>query len=344
MSSNTSKRVENLTNNNVSKNCNPKSNESVFIRKPKGHRQKGAGTIITAKQPVVTDDGIVLQAHHRLPSQIVQEYCQKEKRPNPQYQSAPSSDANKYKFRLLLPDKKNSKDDLLFCPVQDFDTEKVAKDYAALLALLHLMPTLPLERKLPEPYSTTWLKLIEERKPSTSVKLNSSKSTPEPISSIPLNKEDLIAGETSAVHSLSAQMPEKKTTESAKTASIIPPSAETKKAKPNAVCDLQSETKYISEREKERVESAKVMQERLKFSQTEAIKRANPPLTFSLSSSLINKIKSLLGNALTAADFVEVASAGKGGRKAEGQAEEVGLTFLLTYKPGGITFVIFLLA
>jgi hypothetical protein len=41
------------------------------------------------------------------------------------------------RFRVVLPDKKNSKDDLTFCPVQSFHTEKVAKDFAALLALHH---------------------------------------------------------------------------------------------------------------------------------------------------------------------------------------------------------------
>jgi len=37
----------------------------------KGHRQRGAGTVITAKPPIVTTDGITLKAHERLPYQLV---------------------------------------------------------------------------------------------------------------------------------------------------------------------------------------------------------------------------------------------------------------------------------
>lgn len=37
----------------------------------KGHRQRGAGTVITAKPPVVTADGVTLKAHERLPFQLV---------------------------------------------------------------------------------------------------------------------------------------------------------------------------------------------------------------------------------------------------------------------------------
>eukprot|EP01036_Dinobryon_divergens_P050408 gene50408-67510_t len=138
-------------------------------RKPKGHRQRGAGTVITGKAAVVTDDGVVLQPHQRLPSQIIQEYCQKEKRPTPIYNKCPpdSDDPTLVKFRLLLKDKKNTKDDLEFCPVQNFETEKVAKDFAALLALFHFQPTLPHERKLPEPYRTTWIDMIASSNPPT---------------------------------------------------------------------------------------------------------------------------------------------------------------------------------
>jgi hypothetical protein len=52
---------------------------------PVGHKQRGAGTIITAKAPIVTGDGILLKIHERLPSQLLQEFCQKEKRPSPKY-------------------------------------------------------------------------------------------------------------------------------------------------------------------------------------------------------------------------------------------------------------------
>src|SRR5258708_2838392 len=60
-------------------------------RPPKGHRQKGAGTVITAKPAFVTNDGVVLKAHERLPSTLLMEYCQKEQRPKPKYLPSPHS-------------------------------------------------------------------------------------------------------------------------------------------------------------------------------------------------------------------------------------------------------------
>lgn len=53
---------------------------------------------------------------------------------------------------VLVRDAKKADKDLTFTPVQSFDTVAAAKEHAALLALWHLQPTIPLERKLPEPY------------------------------------------------------------------------------------------------------------------------------------------------------------------------------------------------
>ena len=126
------------------------------VRPPKGHKQRGAGTIITAKAPIVTNEGIVLKIHERLPSTLLSEYCQREKRPGPKYLPAPPG----HRFRVFLEDTKNSKNDLNFLPVQKFESDKMARDYAALLALFHFQKTLPLERKLPEPFASTWLQLL----------------------------------------------------------------------------------------------------------------------------------------------------------------------------------------
>lgn len=112
----------------------------------RGHRQRGAGTVIVAKAPVVTQDGIVLKPHERLPTQLLQEYCQREKRSNPKYLHMPGSG---HRYRILLEDSKNAKNDLSFVPVQSSESDKVARDYAALLALYHFQKNMPLERKLP---------------------------------------------------------------------------------------------------------------------------------------------------------------------------------------------------
>jgi hypothetical protein len=110
----------------------------------RGHRQRGAGTVITAKAAIVTQDGILLKAHERLPSQILNEYCQREKRPMPKYTHNPPG----HRYRCRLEDPKNSRYDLDFEPVQSSESDKLARDYAALLALFHLQRTMPLERYL----------------------------------------------------------------------------------------------------------------------------------------------------------------------------------------------------
>ena len=77
-----------------------------------------------------------------------------------------------HRFKVLLVDSKNSKNDLHFCPIQSFESDAIAKDYAALLALFQLQNNIPLERKLPEPYRTTWLQMISSpsKTSSTSTK------------------------------------------------------------------------------------------------------------------------------------------------------------------------------
>jgi hypothetical protein len=50
--------------------------------------------------------------------------------------------------------------------VQSFETDTLARDYAALLALFYFQKTLPLERKLPEPFCTTWIEMINASKPA----------------------------------------------------------------------------------------------------------------------------------------------------------------------------------
>lgn len=114
----------------------PEKHAVVLNRPPKGHRQRGAGTVIVSKPPVLTDDGILLKPFERLPTTLLQEFSQRERRIMPKYnQCRRSSDddeedtdaAAKYKFEVHLEDKKNSKFDLKFTPNQSFSSEKVAK-------------------------------------------------------------------------------------------------------------------------------------------------------------------------------------------------------------------------
>lgn len=57
-----------------------------------------------------------------------------------------------FRFRIVVPDRKNSAKDMAFCPTESFHTAAQGREHAALLALLKLQEDQPLERKLPEPY------------------------------------------------------------------------------------------------------------------------------------------------------------------------------------------------
>lgn len=127
--------------------------------KAKGHRQRGAGTVIVSPPPITTEDGIKLAPHMRLPSILLQEYCQKEKLPKPLYELCESEIKGKFRMRLTILNHKDRRKDLHFLPTDSCTSEKMARDYSALLALFHFQRTLPLERKLPEPFRTTWIDL-----------------------------------------------------------------------------------------------------------------------------------------------------------------------------------------
>ncbi|EWM20317.1 atp-dependent rna [Nannochloropsis gaditana] len=125
-------------------------------KKARGHRQRGAGAVMVDKAPVVKD-GVMLQSWQRLPSILLQEHCQREKRPRPSYGQVSLLAGDKgIKMQVILPDPKHRDKSLRFLPTVSSADASQAKENAALLALLHLTPTLPLERKLPEPYKTTW--------------------------------------------------------------------------------------------------------------------------------------------------------------------------------------------
>ena len=87
----------------------------------------------------------------------------KEGRPRPKYKSI-----GQYKFRVIIQDAKAARrgtdHDMIFVPADACGNEEQAREEAALLALLHLTPNIPHERKLPEPYKTTWIHAIQAAK------------------------------------------------------------------------------------------------------------------------------------------------------------------------------------
>jgi hypothetical protein len=92
----------------------------------------------------MTDDGILLKPFERLPTTLLTELCQREKRLMPKYNQCKlgygDDEINPeacWKFEVILEDKKTTKNDLRFTPNQAFSSDKVAKDFAAILALWH---------------------------------------------------------------------------------------------------------------------------------------------------------------------------------------------------------------
>jgi len=139
---------------------------------------------LVAKKAKITDKGQTQVAQwQRLPSQLLQEYCQRQKRPNPKYKNIQKKQGSAaatadYKYRVIVCDAKGDDDkDLFFVPAQAVPNEEQAKEEGALLALLQLTPTLPHERKLPEPYKTTWLNAVEALKNKKDRATASSKRT-----------------------------------------------------------------------------------------------------------------------------------------------------------------------
>jgi len=141
----------------------------------KGHKQKGAsGQIaLSAEAAETTSIGKTqIKQWERLPSTLLNEFCKQQKRKSPKFKNIAKGGGgggggggkDSFKFRVILPDNKDPDKDLFFVPAQAVDNEEQAKEEACILALLQLTPTLPHERKLPEPYRTTWLHAIENIK------------------------------------------------------------------------------------------------------------------------------------------------------------------------------------
>ena len=99
-------------------------------------------------------------------------YCKKsvsdKKRRPAKYKSLDNAGEDKngklYKYRVIVPDPKDPQKDLFFVPATAVANQEQAKEEGALLALLQLTPSLPHERKLPEPYKTTWLNSVAAAK------------------------------------------------------------------------------------------------------------------------------------------------------------------------------------
>jgi hypothetical protein len=131
----------------------------------KGHKQKGASgqisSVSVSAQTTAVGKTVVAQ-WQRMPSQLLVEICQRQNRKEPRYKSldCSSEPASLFRYRVVVPDPKDPKKDLFFVPAKPVANAEQAKEESALLALLQITPKLPHERKLPEPYKTTWLNAV----------------------------------------------------------------------------------------------------------------------------------------------------------------------------------------
>jgi hypothetical protein len=126
-----------------------------FVKIARGAKTKGAGAVRTAKADEERG-GVMCKEWQRIPSQLAQEYCQREKRPKPTYSKASGKN---FRMQCTFPDAKKVERNLEFVPKESFETMTLAKENAALLALFHVTPTISYHTKLPEPYKTIWLSL-----------------------------------------------------------------------------------------------------------------------------------------------------------------------------------------
>ena len=139
---------------------------------PKSKRAVKANGGVVGARPDKQVGEWILKEYQMLPKQLLQEYLQKQKRPRAIFPTAQCSVPGRSRVRVVLPDPKGKVEkDITLVPKQDYSSRMEAEEYAAMLALKHLTPTLPLERKFPEPFATAWQsfgKVLHEDPPSSS--------------------------------------------------------------------------------------------------------------------------------------------------------------------------------
>lgn len=129
----------------------------------RGAREQRVAAKLKDKGPTKAEAlGISVETWQKVPWALLTEYCQREKRPQPVWHKVKSDSG--YRIRVVLADKKKAERNLSFCPRESSENEAFAKEAAALLALHHVQSSLPLERKLPEPFKSLWLSLVSNEK------------------------------------------------------------------------------------------------------------------------------------------------------------------------------------
>ncbi|KAF0690083.1 Aste57867_18477 [Aphanomyces stellatus] len=251
-------------------------------RKPRGHRQKGAGTVATSLGDQVRQ-GVMCKEWQRTPMQLLFEYCKSVKRQQAHYHSVNSDSDTTFRVRCVLPDAKSRDKDLIFCPAQSVDTNlDDAKHCAALLALHYLEPTRPHERKLPDPYRDMWLLLQpQEQKPD-------GKSKPEKKK--PGDKKGATVEKKTAVAAPSADTPVDET------ASLVSTeSTESGNAKKEVIA-LKSDRAFASKAEFAQAKLSEREERNRRMRARENRERANMPAQVFMSQKARDLVEGILAD------------------------------------------------
>lgn len=190
----------------------------------------------------------------------------------------PTSDGtNKYRYRIVVMDAKSTKRgpeyDLSFSPALPTDNEEQAKEEAAILALLHLTPKIPHDRKLPEPYKTTFLNAVQHQQQQ--------------------QQKKTLSGPTSSMTNLqtkSEKIKPSRSSSSLKSTDTNKSSFDVAKESQNLVMDR----KFASLAEKKKHDQQKQLNIKAKITKQEAIREANKPYKVLMSQTLRASIEQLL--------------------------------------------------
>lgn len=244
----------------------------------KGHKQKGAsGQVATVSQEAVTTHvgKTKIEQWQRLPSQLLEEYCKRQKRPSPKFQLREHK-AGKVKYRVCLPDPSDPKKDLFYEPSVSVENEEQAKEESALLALVQLTPNMPHERKLPEPYKTTWLLALASRS-------SAAVAAPSSVKGVAKKNDSSI--------NVPGTAPNVPDTEARPFASSV---AEKETVAAKASSNLVMAQTYTSLAEKKRQQEQKRIDRNARIRHHEALRLANQNVRVFMSARIRNQIRMLL--------------------------------------------------
>ncbi|OII73987.1 uncharacterized protein cubi_02789 [Cryptosporidium ubiquitum] len=101
----------------------------------------------------------VMKPYMRTPKLLLNNYCQKEKRPKPIYNKLAAS-KGMFRYVVILTDPKGKEENSMrFETKESFINNELAQHYAALLALKHLEGSRPLYKLFPAPLDEAWLSM-----------------------------------------------------------------------------------------------------------------------------------------------------------------------------------------